>query len=233
MLVCFVTSYPIDNEQPTVAITYPTTSTVSLTDVSNVTSSPSTTTSCNLTDPTFQEYGMCWDLSSQQLQISPNLSPDNFVRFYKSNFYNPFVKMPIYTKQVCDQSQRFNSIGILCVSNQLDCSNGLTTAMTCDYKGECICVVGERYRAIADAIVPANQPAVQPTYQNDWSSVQPNANTYNEIPGDLESNKAPASKPSHYQRGNHVGWSARLTQKIRNLFTERFDSSGLFDWWSE
>lgn len=233
VLFSFVASYPLDNnDQPPIAVTYPMPLFVNLTGASSAAIIPSTPISCNLTDPIYQQYGICWDLSSQQLQISPSLSIDNFVKFYKFNLYSAFAKTPIYTKQVCDQSQRFQSIGILCPSNQQDCVNTLTNTMTCDYNGQCMCVVGERYRTIADSMAPANQP-VQPTYPNDLSSVKPNANIHNEIAGDSESNNIPTRKPYVFQRVNRPGWSARWTQKIRNLLAERFDSSGLFDWWLE
>ncbi|XP_057368421.1 uncharacterized protein LOC130689492 [Daphnia carinata] len=230
MLLGFVASYPIDNTgQPALAVTYPTPLLVNLTAASNATIIPSAPISCNLTDPTYQEYGICWDLSSQQLQISPSLSIDNFVKFYKFNVYNPFVKTPVYTKQVCDLSQPFQSIGILCPSNPQDCVNALTNTMTCDFNGQCICVVGERYRTIADSITPANQP-VQPTYP---TKLKPNANVRNQIAGDSENNNIPTRKPYVFQRANRPGWSARLTQKIRNLLAERLDSSRLFNWWTE
>ncbi|KAI9558998.1 hypothetical protein GHT06_015787 [Daphnia sinensis] len=230
MLFSFVACYPIDNtDQPPIAVTYPTPLFANLTEASNATIIPSAPVSCNLTDPIYQMYGICWDLPSQQLQVNPSLSIDNFVKFYKLNVYSPFVKTPIYTKQVCDLSQRFQSIGILCPSNQQDCVNTLTNTVSCDYNGQCICVVGERYRMIADSIAPANQPVLS-TYPND---LIPNANLYNQITGDLESNNIPTRRPYGFQRVNRPGWSARLTQKIRNLLAERFDSSGLFNWWQQ
>ncbi len=125
----------------------------------------------------FQQYGICWAADSQRLQISPNLTIENFVRFHKINFYDDVLYSTSYRQQLCEQSRRFNSVGILCVTSSAsnhedddDClyrrAGGVSTsaAKSC-LNNDCICVVGDPYESIAVNTKAPNDPFDAPMFQ--------------------------------------------------------------------
>lgn len=106
------------------------------------------------------------------MQTSPNLSIENFVRFYVSNLENDsfdYQDTSKYYDAICDQSKRFNGVGILCNYDGEDyCNdhrigggqNEYIAISTHCWNDECICIVGDRYEELALAMRPTlSQPA--------------------------------------------------------------------------
>ena len=128
----------------------------------------------------YQQYGICWAADSQRLQISPSLTIENLVRFHKANLFSSQLYQANYRQQLCEQSRRFNSVGLLCVSTgEDDCvykrgNNVYTSAAQSCYNDDCICVVGEPYETIASQTVsvnsPFNAPQFQPGYWQSWTA---------------------------------------------------------------
>ncbi|XP_046646151.1 uncharacterized protein LOC124336400 isoform X2 [Daphnia pulicaria] len=129
-----------------------------------------TGTSCRSSN-SYQQYGICWAADNQRLQISPSLTIENFVRFHKMNMYSDVFDSHSYRKQLCEQSRRFNSVGVMCVTSPSDLAyddddcdylraGGVTTstAKTCVDDDVCICVVGDPYESIADNTKAPNDP---------------------------------------------------------------------------
>jgi hypothetical protein len=119
----------------------------------------------------YQQYGICWAADSQRLQISPSLTIENFVRFFKKNLYVGFFDSPSYRQQICEQSRRFNSVGVMCVTppsnfeeDDDDCvyrrPGGVTSfaSKKCITGEVCICTVGDPYESIDDNTKAPNDP---------------------------------------------------------------------------
>ena len=111
---------------------------------------PTSNRPCNSTDDATQQDGICWDANNQLLRTSSNLMIEKFVAFYSKYFGTKLSDTSRFRSQICDQSRRFNSVGVLCVSTgEDDCMlNGSASAQSC-INYDCICVVGERYQKIA------------------------------------------------------------------------------------
>lgn len=134
-----------------------------------------TGTTCRSSN-SYQQYGICWAEESQRLQINPSLTIDNFVRFHKINLYDDVLYSSSYRRQLCEQSRRFNSVGILCVSSTSnfedddDCfynraGNVRTSAAKSCINNDCICVVGDPYESIASNTKSPNDPFDAPMFQ--------------------------------------------------------------------
>ena len=142
-------------------------------------SNTGTGTSCTSSN-SYGQYGICWDAQSQRLQIGPNLTIENLVRFHAYNLYSSLTYSTVYRQQLCQQSRRFNSVGLLCVSTgEDDCNyhrgnNVYTSAAQSCINDDCICVVGEPYETIALQVAdqtPPNNPGKAPAYQSSyWQS---------------------------------------------------------------
>jgi hypothetical protein len=125
---------------------------------------------------TYQQYGICWAADSQRLQISPSLTIENFVRFHKINLYDNVLYSTSYRQQLCEQSRRFNSVGILCITSASnhedddDCfyqragGTYTSTAKSC-INNDCICVVGDPFESIAANTKAPNDPFDAPMFQ--------------------------------------------------------------------
>ncbi|XP_046459396.1 uncharacterized protein LOC124205881 isoform X3 [Daphnia pulex] len=134
-----------------------------------------TGTSCRSSN-SYQQYGICWAADSQRLQISPSLTIENFVRFHKINLYDNVLYSTSYRQQLCDQSRRFNSVGILCITSASnhedddDCfyqraGGTYTSAAKSCINNDCICVVGDPYESIAANTKAPNDPFDAPVFQ--------------------------------------------------------------------
>ena len=112
----------------------------------------SSASSCSSPDAATQQGGICWDSANQLLRTAPSLTNDQLVAFYSKNFGSSLARAPRFRSQICEQSRRFNSVGVLCVSTgEEDCElNGASSAQSC-INYDCICVVGGRCQQIAQA----------------------------------------------------------------------------------
>ncbi|KAI9558999.1 hypothetical protein GHT06_015788 [Daphnia sinensis] len=121
---------------------------------------------CSSSPNTYQQYGICWDAAAQRMQIGSHLTIENFVRFYIGNMENgsfDYKDTSQYYDAICEQSKRFNGVGILCNSDGEDYCNDhrigggqndiIAVSTTC-WGEECICVVGDRYEELALAMRP-------------------------------------------------------------------------------
>jgi uncharacterized protein (DUF2147 family) len=139
---------------------------------------------------------------------------ENFVRFHKLNLHADVTNTPSYRRQLCEQSRRFNSVGVLCVTGRSnpdedddDCvyrrSSGVRTnsAKTCIFDAfdyDCICVVGDPYESIAD-----------------------NTNALNDPFDGILSGTSPGT---YAGTGNWPAWTAALNQDIQNTLA----ASGIY-----
>jgi hypothetical protein len=127
---------------------------------------------------TYQQYGICWAADSQRLQISPSLTIENFVRFHTTNLFNSVLYLATYRQQMCEQSRRFNSVGVKCAEEE-ECyfkrtSSTYTAVASSCINDDCICVVGDPYESIASKTdspnSPFNDPVFQPGYWPAWTA---------------------------------------------------------------
>jgi hypothetical protein len=152
------------------------------------TSNTGTGTSCTSSN-IYRQYGICWDAQIQRLQISSNLTIENLVRFHAYNLYSTpdypptQVYSPAFWQQLCEQSRRFNRVGLMCTSESREnyCNvigdHWTSTALLC-VSDDCICVVGEPYETIAKQVasqiprqISLNNPFNAPVFQSDyWQS---------------------------------------------------------------
>ncbi|XP_032783462.2 uncharacterized protein LOC116921303 [Daphnia magna] len=127
---------------------------------------------CISSPNTYQQYGICWDAVAQRMQIGSHLSIENFVRFYIGNLENAsfdYQDTSKYYDAICDQSKRFNGVGILCTYDDEDsCNdyrigggqNNIIAVSSMCWNEHCICIVGDRYEELALALRPTlSQPA--------------------------------------------------------------------------
>ena len=141
---------------------------------------PSTSGTTCTSSNSYGQYGICWAADSQRLQIGPNLTIENLVRFHAYNLYSSLTYSTVYRQQLCQQSRRFNSVGLLCVSTgEDDCNyhrgnNVYTSAAQRCINDDCICVVGEPYETIASQTDSPNNPfkapEFQPGYWQSWTA---------------------------------------------------------------
>ncbi len=71
---------------------------------------------CSSSTPIDSNQGnwICWDQTNQRLRMGPNLTIEKFVIFYAQLAQGP-VDQPGFRRQICEQSRRFNNVGIYCV----------------------------------------------------------------------------------------------------------------------
>ncbi|XP_057369583.1 uncharacterized protein LOC130690575 [Daphnia carinata] len=173
-------SYAVNNQRPAVYNPRPTYTTRRPNyPVSNNNYRPPATSSdrftsglCSSSPNTYQQYGICWDAAAQGMQIGSHLSIENFVRFYVGNMENDsfdYQDTGRYYDAICEQSKRFNGVGILCsYSDDEDyCTdhhiaggqNDITAVSQMCWNQRCICIVGDRYEELALAMRPSlSQP---------------------------------------------------------------------------
>ena len=63
--------------------------------------------------------GICWDPTNQKIRIAHNLTIENFVIFYaRMERPRSLYQNASFRDQICEQSRRFNSVGLICVPNK-------------------------------------------------------------------------------------------------------------------
>ena len=122
---------------------------------------------CNSAEAAFSSQGppeICWDSANKKLRTSSNLTIESFVTFYARlyRFYS-MDKDIRFRDEICEQSRRFNNVGIICVpfkdidydeesdySSDVECPANArkTRTSACITDGNCICFL-DQYHKIA------------------------------------------------------------------------------------
>ncbi len=114
---------------------------------------------CTSSTPTDSNQGnwICWDQTNQKLRMGPNLTVEKLVIFYAQLCDGRVMDYnEAFRQQICEQSRRFNNVGIVCVKydsnageGHSDCPSsrkfpGICTAVS----GMCVCV-NDQFQDIA------------------------------------------------------------------------------------
>ncbi len=115
---------------------------------------------------------ICWDQTSFRLRVGPNLTIEKFVIFYSqlSNNGELFSELS-FRRQLCEQSERLNRAGLLCVVTEVsssetdECpSNARKSHIYC-YYDTCFCVFDQYYNIASQNMSPGHLiiPGVSPS----------------------------------------------------------------------
>ena len=149
--------------------------------------------------------GICWDPTNQKLRIGSSLTIENFVLFYSRMQHSRTLdKNARFRDQICEQSKRFNSVGVICVpykgtppnlmSDVSECPDNARksffficskTAKLSNYLPpveNCICVLDQYFDIVAEEQTRHFRLYVKPTLQNTPSPVIANNNWQQYVP---------------------------------------------------